>query len=208
MKSCKRWTTMSLGVILLAMSLGGSAAIAEIDVKRLSTPKPLPDFSLKDDAGKPFDKKNFNGRWSIILIGYTHCPDICPFTLQNTALVFEELKGMLTPGNLPQVVFLSVDPDRDAKDLGSYVEHFDPTFVGVTGDPKGLKTLVEGLSGYYRLDKKSEDDDAYEVRHSAQINIINPDAEIAATFNPPMEPVESARFIAQLMRDYRIQQTN
>lgn len=198
----------SICLLSILLVLNPAPASATIDKTILSKPKPVPAFSLKDQSGKAFEQKNLKGKWSIILLGYTHCPDVCPFTLQNMALVYEELKAMLRPDSLPQVVFLAVDPERDQEHLESYVPHFDPSFKGITGDPEQIKLLVEGIQGFYRLEKKSKDDEAYTVRHSAKVDIISPNGEMIASVNPPMEPVETARFIAQMMRDHNKKHTN
>lgn len=129
------WASRSLGMFILLMALGADPALAEIDSKRLSSPTPLPEFTLKDHKGKTFNKKSLINRWTLFTLGYTNCPDICPFTLQNLASVYREMSTLVSPANLPHVVFLAVDPDRDAEYLAEYVDHFDSSFAGVTGPP-------------------------------------------------------------------------
>ena len=63
------------------------------------TPKPLPEFSLLDHSGNEFTTENLQGQWSLVFFGFTHCPDICPATLQQLAIARSRLKesGKATP---------------------------------------------------------------------------------------------------------------
>lgn len=176
---------------------------AEVDVKTFDPPKPVAEFALKDHKGRPFGPAELRDKWSLVVLGYTHCPDVCPFTLNNLALVNEELKSQITPGSLPQVVFIGVDPDRDADVLPDYVPHFDPGFLGATGDWAEIRKLVEALDGFVRIDKENDSDEGYPVRHSSRVSVIDPEGRIAAQINPPMPPGETAMLIAALIREQR-----
>lgn len=192
--------TMAFAVLLLT-----TPAAADIDAKTFRTKKPVPEFSLSDHTGKGFNAERFKGQWSLVLLGYTFCPDVCPFTLQNIALVMEQLGFRVRPGGLPQVVFVGVDPDRDKEHIADYVKNFHDDFVGVTGDWKEVKRLVEGVDGFVRLEKRKPDDDAYTVRHNANVLVINPKGQIHASINPPFEPNQTADYLAKLFRDARRQ---
>ena len=43
-------------------------------------PRVLAPFSL-DGAEGPVDAEALRGRWTLVFLGFTHCPDICPTTL-------------------------------------------------------------------------------------------------------------------------------
>ena len=182
-----------------------SPAKAEIDVRTFDPPKVLGAFSLKDHNKQSFGLDRLKGRWSLVLLGYTHCPDVCPFTLTNLAHVIEQLKSQMRPDSLPQVIFVGVDPDRDAAVLAKYMPHFDPDFLGVTGAWPEITKVVESLDGFVRIMKKSKDDEGYAVRHSSRISLIDPQGRIVAQINPPMPPSETAMFIAKTIRTYRKQ---
>jgi protein SCO1/2 len=156
--------------------------------------------SLEDQAGRPFTNERFKGHWSLVLIGFTHCPDVCPFTLENLALIIEQLSTRVSPERLPQVVFLAADPERDRPVLANYVRHFNADFVGITGSTEGIKTLVDGLGGYVRIAGKQAGGDGYQVYHSAVVSVIDAEARIRATLNPPMDPLAAADFLCDLMR--------
>lgn len=191
-----------LGAVLLAMAAPGDAS-AELDIRKFEPGKPIAGFSLTDHRKRPFTSESFRDKWTLVLLGYTHCPDVCPFTLNNLALVNEQLKIQLTPDSLPQIVFVGVDPDRDAPVMAGYVTHFDPDFLGVTGEWNEIKKFVEAVEGFARLDKKSPKDEGYLVRHSSRVSVIDPKGRMVAQVNPPLPPAETAIFIAGLMRAHR-----
>ncbi len=155
--------------------------------------KPLPDFQLTGKDGKPFTKDNFKGYWSFVFFGYTHCPDICPVTLQ----VMNQTLRLLSPDEA-QAVFISVDPARDTiEKIKSYVEYFHPDMLGATGDPETIRKLTSDIGIVYKKIDNPKDPKNYLVDHSASILLINPRAEIAAVLSPPFEPNNMAADLRQ-----------
>lgn len=151
--------------------------------------KALPDFQLKDDAGHPFDLATLQGHWSFLFFGYTHCPDVCPLTLNVFAAVENTLrKG---PGGIGKTrfVFVSVDPGRDTPAvLGQYVHYFSPDFIGVTGAATEIATLTRRLGVMYSIEKAPGDTGDYTVNHSAHVLLIDPTGSLRAVFSPPHDP--------------------
>jgi len=191
----------------LAVVAAMATAEAEIRVVEPKKPETLPAFTLQDHAGRPFTAESFKGRWSLTLIGYTYCPDVCPFVLTNMAEVLNQMTMRVRPDKLPQVLFLAVDPKRDQEHLASYVGHFGPQFVGATGDHKELAKLVKGLDGFYRLGKPGKDGN-YEVQHSAAVIVTGPDGRIHAKLSPPLAPSEVAEYLARKQIAYNREQRN
>src|SRR6201996_3406388 len=90
-------------------------------------------FQLVDQNGKPADQNLLKGKWSAVFFGYTYCPDVCPTTLQ--ALAQAEAKLGDKAKNL-QVVFISVDPERDTPaQMKTYlsIPAFPRNTIGLTG---------------------------------------------------------------------------
>lgn len=193
---------MAIRALYLALALLTAATVQAQDVKGviLDEPSPLGDFKLADHRGGPFTRENLVGRWSLVFLGFTHCPDVCPFTLANLEAVRSELSSLLPPERLPQIVFLAVDPDRDRPVLADYVAHFDLSFIGVTGEPGEIARLAHGLDAYYRLEKKSDDDNAYDVVHSAAVTVIDPAGAVKAKITPPFHPHDTANYLHLLLR--------
>ncbi|EAV41276.1 hypothetical protein SIAM614_29356 [Stappia aggregata IAM 12614] len=189
---------MFLGLLFICLSFGVSAQ----DVKGvvLDEPVPVAKFSLVAQDGTPFTQEELKGHWTLLFLGFTNCPDVCPFTLANLEAVRTELSQLITPDNLPEVVFLAVDPDRDQDVLGDYVKHFGISFTGITGERTEIDRLVESIDGFYRLEKSDPEADAYDVTHSAAVTVINPDGEITAKISPPFHPVTTATHLFRHMR--------
>jgi len=134
----------------------------------------LPDFELKDQSKAAFNNEHFKGRWNLIFIGYTNCPDVCPNTLNQMT----QLYHLLDQGTRSkfQFVFLTVDPERDTPDhLTQYLDFFDAEFVGLSGETSQLDPLVKALGGVYSLNK--DEGEFYTVDHSARIFLVGPKAD-------------------------------
>ena len=203
-------TKFAFVATLLAIMLGAQpVALAEVKIKQYSKPKVLKSFKLQDGEGKPFGNSQLNGRWTLVLMGFTHCPAVCPFTLQNLAAVKQELSTRVSPTKLPRVVFIGVDPDRDLENIGEYVKHFDDDFIGVSGEWAEIKKVVETMDGFARIVGKERDPVAYDVRHGATVNLLDAEGRLVVGIYPPLEPKSAAIFIAETMLKHaRKQATN
>ena len=143
----------------------------------------VPELTKHD--GTAFTNDDLNGNWTLMFFGYTHCPDICPMTMN----VLAEAKKMAA-GDFPQVVLVSVDPQRDSVELlDGYVQYFDPAFIGVTGEEKMIQALTLQTSVVYaKMPGSSGNEDDYLVDHSSAVLLINPEGKLAAFLNAPHTP--------------------
>jgi protein SCO1 len=90
------------------------------------------DFQLVDQDAKPFRLSEMRGKAVLFSFGFTHCPNVCPTTLSDLAKIRERLPA--ADQKRVQVLFISVDPDRDTPEvMKKYVPYFDESFVGLTG---------------------------------------------------------------------------
>jgi protein SCO1/2 len=183
-------------ITLAVLALGGGATMVFMQLQGVQqppshatvmpTPSPLPDFALLDEAGNQFDRQSMRGQWNLVFFGFTHCPDICPATLQQLAIARSKVlaAGSGQSDSFPQIVLISVDPERDTvATMHEYVAHFDADIRGVTGDIEQLKILTTALGIFF---EKSTDSGAdYNVAHSAVVLLINPQAELQALFSAP-----------------------
>jgi protein SCO1/2 len=149
----------------------------------LPSPPDLPEFSLLDQAGRPFRREDFTGQWSLAFFGFTHCPDICPLTLQVLSGAQQKLVAAgQTP--VPRIVFISVDPDRDTPEvIGQYVGHFGADIVGISGSIDELRKLTSALGIFFQKSPQAGED--YSVDHSAAVLLIDPEARFRAVFSAP-----------------------
>lgn len=144
---------------------------------------PLPEFALVDQSGNAISRDSFRDHWDLLFFGFTHCPDICPATLQVLALARNELDAA-GQQPLPRIVLVSVDPERDTPELmGKYVGYFGDGNLGITGSLEELRKLTSGLGIYFEKHPGQGDD--YSVDHSAAVLLINPDGEFHALFSSP-----------------------
>ncbi|MFT5082470.1 MAG: protein SCO1/2 [Lentisphaeria bacterium] len=189
-------------VILLYALIGfiSTAQSGSVPYEVLRSPKALPDFSLVDHDANMFGLPQFKGHWSLVFLGFTSCPDICPMTMSRLEAVRADLGLRFTPEKIPDVVFVAVDPQRDQVILGEYLRYFHPDNIGITGEEDQLQTLVKGMDAYYRIDKEAVNSASYEVVHTSAIAVINPKAEMVAKISPPFKVNETAEFLVQLIR--------
>ena len=163
----------------------------------LPSPLALPDFALVDHNNAPFGRASLENRWSLVFFGFTHCPDICPLTLQKLAAARRQLadRGIT---DLPLIVFVSVDPDRDSIELvGQYAGAFGDGVRGVTGTLDNINVLTSALGIFHARPPTA--DGGYDVEHSAAVLLINPDAGLQAVFSAPHDVESFVHDIALVM---------
>jgi len=153
----------------------------------LPEPRVIADFDLVDDGGQPFSLENLRGHWTLMFFGFTNCPDVCPSALYDLNLVTEQLKE-LRGEKLPatQVVFVSVDPERDTPEkLSEYLAYFNPEFIGVTGSQAQLAPLTMQLGIAYEIEEHEPGAENYNVYHSVSFLLTNPDGNLFGVFPAP-----------------------
>mgnify|MGYP003402470049 FL=1 len=157
----------------------------------LSPARPLPDFQLLRQDGAAVGRDDFRGRWTLVFFGFTHCPELCPATLAMLSGLRAALEAAVPADQLPGIALFSADPERDTPAvLDAYLASFGTGFRGYTGRPEAMREFATALGVPYRKMPMMGDD--YMVDHSVAILLINPQAEVAALFQPP-HALESLR---------------
>lgn len=164
----------------------------------LPEPLPLPEFSLTDQYGEPFTRDSLRGHTTLMFFGFTHCPDICPATLQQLALARKQL-AQKTPGTaLPEIILISVDPDRDTPaKLAEYSAHFGDGVAAATGSLDAIRVLTSPLGIFFEKQPGGEGD--YSVSHSTAVLFIGEDAALEALFSAPHQAESFVHDIPRLM---------
>ena len=122
------------------------------------------DFKLTDHNGQPRTLASFKGKIVAVFFGYTHCPDVCPTTLSDFAAALKQLGPL---ADQVQVLFVTVDPQRDTPELLKiFVPAFDPRFLGMTTDAVSLKALAQEYKVVYQKTSVKGADN-YLIDHSA-----------------------------------------
>ncbi|MDB5969035.1 MAG: hypothetical protein JWQ90_1485 [Hydrocarboniphaga sp.] len=188
----------ALAGLLVATSMSGSKNIEIQTGTLLKQPRAIEAFQLSDTAGAVFDNARLQGHWSLLFAGFTYCPDVCPTTLA----MLKGLKTRLDSAQTPvQVVFLSVDPQRDTPEkLERYVHYFSPDFIGATGSDAELEKLARSLSLVYAK-VPGETPESYTVDHSAALVLVNPQGQVAGYFLPPHRVDELSADLQRVVRE-------
>jgi protein SCO1/2 len=164
-------------------------------------PRPLQAFELSDQYRQPFNLERLKGKWSFVFFGYTYCPDICPTTLSTLTGVVKQLQNDPQGLSNIQVVFVSVDPQRDTSDvLEGYMKYFDESFQGVTGSQQDIDSLTRQFGAGYMKESETTPGQ-YLVSHTSSIFLVDPYGQLLAAFSPPHDPntiVEQFRQIRSL----------
>ncbi|MBX9705405.1 MAG: SCO family protein [Gammaproteobacteria bacterium] len=175
--------------------------IEEMQATVLTQPRLLKPFVLIQGNGKLFNNQSLEGHWTFLFFGYTHCPDICPTTMAILNQVYNKLEQQKQA--LPQVVLVSVDPNRDTpRKLQEYVSYFNPAFIGATGSRKEIDNITQQLGIAYQIvipkgKTLKTLGDNYLVDHSGAIILIDPQAQMHAIFTDSSDPERIAQeFVA------------
>lgn len=184
-------------VIVMVLAAAAGLIVAQQMMQRTAewraaqlfpTPRPLADFALETADGQPFSKANLEGQWSLLFFGFTNCPDVCPDTMAMLSQSMNQLE-LMRQDRKPQVVFVSVDPERDHGELfGDYVRWFNDDFIGVTGDDRQLQALGRQVGIVYYLEEPDEATGFYNVDHSASVLIVDPQGRLFGRFAHPLDP--------------------
>ena len=160
------------GATLLALSLlagCGQPAAPKFQLTDVTGANFGKALSLNDHTGQPRTLADFKGKIVVLFFGFTQCPDVCPTTLAEMAKVVTDLGA---DGDKVQVLFVSVDPERDTPELmKQYVTAFNPTFLGMMGDPDATMRTAKEFKVY--VQKQPAKNGSYSVDHSAGTFILD-----------------------------------
>ncbi len=177
-----------------------SVSVEAPDIQGFFWPKQkaLDEFELVSQRNTPFTLDSMKGDWNFIFFGYTHCPDICPITM-NTMRQVRETLSKQTETDYVSIKFnlISVDGERDTPEiLEAYISYFGENFQGATGNKIQIDSLVTQLGVPYTIDNHEPGNTTYLVGHSAAIFLISPAGKLAAIFQAPHSAAEiSDKFI-------------
>jgi len=125
-------------------------------------------FTLTDINNKPITEKSFQGPATALFFGFTHCPDVCPMTLNKLNIISEQLKK---DQNKLKIFFISIDPERDTPEvMRDYLSSFGDQFIGITGEPEKIFALSKSW-GIVK-EKIFTEDGSYTLNHSSPIILL------------------------------------
>lgn len=133
------------------------------------------DFALIDHNGKPRTLADFRGKAVVIFFGYTQCPDVCPTTMTGMA---EAMKLLGAEAAKVQVLFVTVDPERDTPQLlAQYVPVFNPGFLGLYADAQTIARTAQEFRVFYKKQPGSTPT-TYTVDHTAGSYVYDPQGRL------------------------------
>jgi protein SCO1/2 len=155
------------------------------------------DFALTDHTGKERTLGDFRGKAVVVFFGYTQCPDVCPTTL---AALAEAMKQLGPDADRVQVLFITVDPERDTPDLLSkYVPAFDPRFLGLRGDAEQTARTAKEFKILYQKQPGSSSG-SYTMDHSAGTFIFDPQGRLRLYVGLAQGPDVFAHDLRELLK--------
>ena len=209
-RSVARWVAVR-AAMLAAIGIGALAlgvlpaqharANEEIAVDRTARGT----FALVDHTGRHVTDRDFRGRFMLVFFGYTSCPDVCPTDLQ---VIGAAVNALGEAGKRVQPIFVTLDPERDTADmLASYVSHFHPRFVGLTGAPEQVALAAQTYGAVYAKAMRAggNSDSAnirYLIDHSAYIYLLGPDGRFLAAFPHGIDPKRLAAKISKHLKGH------
>ena len=153
-------------------------------------------FQLVDQEGRAVDESLLEGKWSLVFFGFTFCPDYCPTTLAaldaTQARLGDRAKDL-------QIVFISVDPERDTPQaLKDYLssEGFPEGVVGLTGTPEQVRAAADAYKAFYQ---KVGEGEGYTMNHSLTVYLMGPDGRFRTAVAEELGPERSAAVIERAM---------
>ena len=122
---------LALGALLAPLLAGCNSGKPQFKNTDITGADYAKGFALTDHTGKPRTLADYQGKVVSIFFGFTFCPDACPGALAEMREVMEKLGPAAKE---VQVLFVTVDPERDTQELLSkYVPAFHPSFIGLRG---------------------------------------------------------------------------
>ena len=184
LKACALFVVASLfGCGLAAAAEQPSAAQMMDDLMYGRGPVGGP-FTLTDQTGKQRSDTDFRGKLMIVYFGYTFCPDVCPADLMS---ITQALEALGPTAESVQPVFITIDPERDAKVLAEYLAAFHPSFVGLTGSPEQIRKVANSYKVFY-VKMPGERSGEYSIDHTGAIYLMGRGGEYLGFMPPQTSP--------------------
>jgi protein SCO1/2 len=194
---------MSTFTSRLRLALWGLVAVAAVAAVVIFTMVPRGEsggigggaYALVDDTGAAVDQSMLVGQPSLLFFGFTHCPDVCPTTMGEMAVWFEQLGD--EAGDL-KAFFVSVDPERDRPEIiHDYVSWLDGRVTGITGTQAEIDKMVAAWRVF--AEKVPTDDGSYTMNHTASVFLVNAAGEFEGTIAYQEDPATAVGKIRKLL---------
>ncbi len=158
-----------------------------------------PPLDLTDQNGDPFSLSQQKGTVTLIYFGYTTCPDLCPTTLNDFAIVKDEL-GEETAG--VDFLLVTFDPERDTQErMKEYLNFFDPGFIGLRGDDAQTERFLQDYGVTIKRVEYPNSSTGYLIDHTALIYVIDTEGRLRLTYPYGTDPLMIAEDVRHLVTE-------
>lgn len=192
-----RWVAGALAAAVLS---GCSSASGEVAGAVLTEPYAVPATALTDTGGERYSlADDTDKRLTLVFFGYTNCPDICQTVMANVTAGLTRLDD--ADREQVDVVFVTTDPARDDEQvLRTYLDRFDPSFVGLTGDLDTITDIGDDVGVAVEEGEKLPSG-GYEVTHSTQVLGVDGNDQVPIVWTEGTSASEFASDIHTLLGD-------
>jgi protein SCO1/2 len=198
----RRRPLAAIGAVVLSATLlaGCGDSSGEVAGAVLTDPYAVPTTSLTDTDGRPYSlAEDTDKRLTLVFFGYTNCPDICQTVMANVTAGLTRLDE--ADREQVDVVFVTTDPARDDEQvLRTYLDRFDPSFVGLTGRLDAI-TDIGGEVGVAVEEGEKLPSGGYEVTHSTQVLGVDGNDQVPIVWTEGTSASEFASDIHTLLGD-------
>ena len=187
------------GAVLWVLALAAAATYFMSGLQNVARPPTSTaqvggPFSLIGPTGGPVADRDFRGKFLLVYFGYTHCPDVCPTTLEEVAAALQSLGPRAAR---VQPIFITVDPRRDTPGIvGPYAAHFSRQILGLTGSPAQIAAVERAYNVYASPESTPEQLDAA-IDHSSVLYLMGPDGSFIAPVRIDAGPARLAVDVAR-----------
>ena len=183
----QKWLWTMVGIALVA-SLGYASWIKYSPPKNTYTSQLVgeteviqPRFQLTSHTGEKVSDATWRGKWLMVFFGFTNCPDVCPTTLADMAMVMD---GLGEDAAKVKPLFISIDPARDrVADMAEYVAAFHPAITGLIGTDTEIATVAKSFGVYYAKGEPMDTPDNYDMAHTSVIYLVSPEGRFVRIFS-------------------------
>jgi len=186
---CSHKAISAMALLASLVMLGGCFGDDENwNGKDISGLMPELAFELTGTSGDTVTAEQTDGNIRLLFFGFTSCPDICPATLQKLSRAVKDLPTELRKDT--QIVFVSVDPQRDTPErIDSYVSFFSDRAIGLTGEEPALRELSKRYRTTFGYDEPDADGN-YNVSHSGAVYVFDREGKARLLIRPELSVEE------------------
>lgn len=186
---------LALGLITMVV-VGGRQQAAQTTDSATGQPLVGGPFTLTNQDGQVVDEKILEGKWSLVFFGFTYCPDYCPTTLGVLNAVQERMGDKAKD---LQIVFISIDPERDTPQmLKDYLssDGFPDGVIGLTGTPEQVAQVAREYRAFYQ---KVGEGEGYTMNHGLTVYLMGPDGKFRSAVAHDLGPSRTVTLIENAM---------